>query len=383
MAMSRALLIRIGIMLTILAGLNAFLAWNVTTGLDAAGFSANAAAVWVVMYVLVFSYILGRVPLPKPLKPVGRLLKIVGSFYIFLFEMGILLFVVADLGALIVRLAGGDAGAYGEVAAWTIGGLMVLLLVAGTRNGLSPVVREYTLEIDKPGGVQREWSLVVASDIHLGNVIGNRHLRKLIAKAEELKPDLVLLPGDVIDDSIEPFLRNGMNKTISSLKAKRGVYAVLGNHEYYGGHIPEYAEKMKDAGIPVLQDETVLVADSLYIVGRKDKTAEAAGFGGGRKSVAELTEGLDHSKPIVLLDHQPTKFQQAADAGADLMLSGHTHRGQFAPNHWITKRLFELDWGYMRKDAMHVVVSSGFGLWGPPVRLASRSEILHIKLKFR
>lgn len=383
MAMSRALLIRIGIMLTILAGLNAFLAWNVTTGLDAAGFSARAATVWIVMYVLVFSYILGRVPLPKPLKPVGRLLKIVGSFYIFLFEMGILLFVVADLGALIVRMAGGDAGAYGEAATWTIGGLTALLLVAGTRNGLSPVVREYTLEIDKPGGVQREWSLVVASDIHLGNVIGNRHLRKLIAKAEELKPDLVLLPGDVIDDSIEPFLRNGMNKTIASLKAKRGVYAVLGNHEYYGGHIPEYAEKMKEAGIPVLQDETVLVADSLYVVGRKDKTAEAAGFGGGRKSVAELTEGLDHSKPIVLLDHQPTKFQQAADAGADLMLSGHTHRGQFAPNHWVTKRLFELDWGYMRKDAMHVVVSSGFGLWGPPVRLASRSEILHIKLKFR
>lgn len=383
MAMSRALLIRIGIMLTILAGLNAFLAWNVTTGLRAAGFSANAAVVWIVMYVLVFSYILGRVPLPKPLKPVGRLLKIVGSFYIFLFEMGILLFVVADLGALIVRLAAGDTGAYGEIAAWTVGGLVVLLLVAGTRNGLSPVVREYTLEIDKPGGAQREWSLVVASDIHLGNVIGNRHLRKLIAKADELKPDLVLLPGDVIDDSIEPFLRNGMNRTIASLKAKHGVYAVLGNHEYYGGHIPEYAETMKEAGIPVLQDETALVADSLYIVGRKDKTAEGAGFGGGRLSVADLTAGLDRSKPIVLLDHQPTKFQQAADAGVDLMLSGHTHRGQFAPNHLITKRLFELDWGYMRKDAMHVVVSSGFGLWGPPVRLASRSEILHIKLKFK
>ncbi len=382
MAANPRLLIRIGIILAIVTGLNAFIGWNATLGLNAAGIAYDAVALWIVLYVLVFAYVLGRIPLPKALKPIGRLLKIVGSYYIFLFEMCVLLFVAADIAGLAVRLAGGDTRAYGEAATYVVAALLIALIAVGTRNGLSPVVREYSLEIDKSGGVAKTWTIVVASDIHLGNVIGNRHLRKLIAKVDELKPDLVLLPGDVIDDSIEPFLRNGMNETIGKLKAKHGVFAVLGNHEYYGGHIPRYADEMKRAGIPVLQDETVLVADSLYIVGRKDKTAEAAHFG-GRKPVAELTEGLDPSKPVILLDHQPTMFRQAADAGVDLMLSGHTHRGQFAPNHWITKRLFELDWGYMRKDAMHVIVSSGFGLWGPPIRLASRSEIIRVTLHFK
>ena len=82
------------------------------------------------------------------------------------------------------------------------------------------------------------------------------------------------------------------------------------------------------------------------------------------------------------MDHQPYAFGTAADAGADLLLCGHTHRGQFAPNHLITRRLFELDWGYMRKSALHVLVSSGFGTWGPPIRLFSRSEVLFVTLNF-
>lgn len=102
----------------------------------------------------------------------------------------------------------------------------------------------------------------------------------------------------------------------------------------------------------------------------------------GRMSVEELLSRTDRAKPIIMMDHQPYQFGIAAQAGVDLLLCGHTHRGQFAPNHLITKRLFELDWGYMRKDDLHVVVSSGYGFWGPPIRLASRSEIVLIELTF-
>jgi predicted MPP superfamily phosphohydrolase len=139
---------------------------------------------------------------------------------------------------------------------------------------------------------------------------------------------------------------------------------------------------MSRIGIPVLRDESVLVNDALYIAGRKDKTAESAAQG-GRLSVSSLLSELDADRPIILMDHQPYHFDKAAAAGVDLMLSGHTHRGQFAPNHWVTRRIFELDWGYLIKDKMHVVVSSGFGTWGPPIRLASRSEIVEIKVQFK
>jgi predicted MPP superfamily phosphohydrolase len=146
--------------------------------------------------------------------------------------------------------------------------------------------------------------------------------------------------------------------------------------------VQQYIDEMKRIGIPVLRDETVEVANVLYVAGRKDKTSESAGAD-GRMPVAALLEGLDQRKPIILMDHQPTKFAQAAEAGADVMLSGHTHRGQFAPNHLFTRRIFELDWGYMRKAAMHVVVSSGFGSWGPPIRIGSRSEIIQLTLQFK
>ncbi|MNT99041.1 putative metallophosphoesterase [compost metagenome] len=82
------------------------------------------------------------------------------------------------------------------------------------------------------------------------------------------------------------------------------------------------------------------------------------------------------------MDHQPSALQEAADNGIDLSLHGHTHRGQMAPNHWITRRIFELDWGYLRKGNLHAFVSSGYGSWGPPIRIGSRSEILDITIRF-
>ncbi|MGO4274331.1 metallophosphoesterase, partial [Paenibacillus sp. TAF58] len=128
-------------------------------------------------------------------------------------------------------------------------------------------------------------------------------------------------------------------------------------------------------------DETVHVKERLYIVGRKDKAAERTPD--GREALAALLEGTDSKQPIIVMDHQPYHLDKAADAGADVMLSGHTHRGQMAPNHLITRRLFELDWGYLRKGNLHAIVSSGFGTWGPPIRLGSRSEIIELTIHFK
>lgn len=382
MTLHPRVIVILSLLLTAFAGLNLFIGWNAALWMDTANVPYSGRWFWSILFIAAFAYVIARFPLPKTIAPLGRLLKIVGSYYIFLFQMSVIAVLIADIAGVAVLWSGGDVDTYVKGAGAVIIVLFVWLLAVGTRNAFSPVVRKYELTIDKEGGEAKEWTIAVASDIHLGNIIGNRHLRKLITRVDGMKPDLIMLPGDVIDDSIEPFLRNNMSKTLGMLKAKHGVYAVLGNHEYYGGHIPEYIEEMSKVGIRVMQDETAEIAGSLYIVGRKDKTAEARQFG-GRKPVAELVEGLDHSKPIILLDHQPTMFQQSADAGVDLMLSGHTHRGQFAPNNWITKRIFELDWGYMRKHAMHVIVSSGFGLWGPPIRIGSRAEIIHVTLNFR
>lgn len=334
---------------------------------------------WILFWVVALSYLIGRFRmLPGPL---GRLLKVVGSYYFAILEFAVILLPITDLVAWFLHLAGVSRTSYVPFLSVIVGMVLMALLVRGSWNAWSTVKRTYEVEVPKYAGGLRELRILMASDIHLGNIVGKRHLRRLILHMRAMQPDLILLPGDVIDDDIEPFMRNNMSSVMKQLHARLGVYAVLGNHEYYGGHIEQYVKEMKKIGIQVLRDETVLIDNLFYIIGRKDKAAEGMDPE-GRAGIEALLEPLDHTKPIIVMDHQPYHFDRAAQAGTDLLLSGHTHRGQFAPNHWITRRLFELDWGYMLKERMHVIVSSGFGSWGPPIRLASQSEVIEIIVKF-
>lgn len=338
----------------------------------------SAGAYWTVFMVIAFAYVIGMVPWPKAVKPAARFFKVMGSYYLACMEFALIMLPLTDLIYWLLGLANIDRSAFTDEAGATLLLLLAVFLIWGSRNAWSTIVRIHPVKIDKSIGTSTPFTVAVASDLHLGNIVGNRHLRKMVTEINSMNPDIILLAGDVLDDSIEPFIRNGMIEQLKGLKARHGVYAVLGNHEYYGGSIKEYTGLMGSIGITVLQDEVVEAA-GVYIAGRKDKTAEAM-ESGGRLSVASLLEGLDLSRPVIMMDHQPTGFDLAAKAGVDVLLSGHTHRGQIAPNHWITKRLFELDWGYLLKDKLHVIVSSGYGTWGPPIRLASRSELIKLEV---
>ena len=366
------------VMVLVLGLVNVYIGWHLSVLLQAWLPGMNNAVYWTVFLVISFSYMIGRVPLPQALRPVGRLFKVIGSYYLACMEFAVILLPLTDLLYGVLALAGANLSAFVTEAGTTVLVLLAVFLIWGSRNAWSTVVRTHRLKVDKSIGTSVPLTVAVASDLHLGNIVGNRHLRRMVREMNAMNPDIILLAGDVLDDSIEPFLRNGMQQQLKLLKARYGVYAVLGNHEYYGGSIAQYTEVMRSVGIQVLQDE-VVETSGVYVVGRKDKTAEAM-EAGGRLSVEALLEGLDRSKPILMMDHQPTGFGIASEAGVDVLLSGHTHRGQIAPNHWITRRLFELDWGYLLKNKLHVIVSSGYGTWGPPIRLASRSELIKLEL---
>jgi len=360
-------------------GLNFYIGWNAQEWLRSWLPGFPDWALWALLALAALGYLVGRLRfLPKPL---GRGLKVFGAYYIGLFEYAVLLLPIADLAAWLFYASGASYKDTVTATGSVVAVLLLLLFAWGTWNAWTPIVRKYELDIAKNAGGRRRMDIVLVSDLHLGNIVGNRHLDRLLPRVERIKPDLILLAGDVLDDVIEPFVRNRMGERLGRLSAQLGVYAVLGNHEYYGGHIEEYVGRMAALGIPVLRDEHATPGGAIQIAGRKDKTAESMDPE-GRKSVAELLDGFDRSLPIVLMDHQPYGYAAAEEAGVDIVVSGHTHRGQFAPNHWVTRRLFELDWGYLRKGRMHAVVSSGFGTWGPPVRLASRSEIVHLSVTF-
>ncbi|MBM7563852.1 metallophosphoesterase [Paenibacillus sacheonensis] len=377
--MKRRMSARPYVMLLILFGLQGYVGWHLKLYLgEWLGFGGNvyAALYWPIYAVGAFGYLIARLLRRRLPVWVGLGLKRVGSYWLAVFEYAVLLLPFADLAAWLLRSQSvPPADAIMSVGTSVIVILLVIML-RGSWNAWSPIVRKHEVELSKTAGEWKELHIAVASDLHLGTTVGKRHLARLVRRVNELQPDLVLLPGDVLDDDVEPFIRRQYGHQLAQMQATLGVYAVLGNHEYYGGGIETYVPAMSELQMPVLLDEALLLGDSFYLIGRKDKTDRS------RASVAELTAGLDSGKPWILMDHQPSALREIADSGVDLSLSGHTHRGQMAPNHWITRRIFELDWGYKQIGRLHAFVSSGFGTWGPPIRIGSRSEILSITVRF-
>ena len=219
----------------------------------------------------------------------------------------------------------------------------------------------------------------MASDIHLGALIGERREKHLLDIIRWQKPDLVLLCDDLVDGEIAPVLRKKLGRHIQEINTPMGVYAVTGNHEYIGG-ISNTLPYLKSINIRMLMDETVTLPNGIQLVGRIDR---AAGRGPqGPKPLAELLIGIDTLKPIIVMNHQPFNLQEAVDAKVDLHLSGHTHNGQLWPVIFITNAMFELSYGYLKKGVTNFYVSSGYGSWGPPVRIGNRPEVVVFNLKF-
>ncbi len=258
--------------------------------------------------------------------------------------------------------------------------VVFVLLVAGHFNARKLRVQTLELTIPKNSHALRALSIVAASDIHLGTIICKSRLEHIVEKINSLNPDLVLLPGDVVDEDLGPVIKQNLGETLRTIRAKYGVVACTGNHEYIGG-VEEANEYLIEHGVNVLRDDSLKVADSVFIVGREDRAIRQ--FAGKQRApLGDIMKSVDKNFPVILMDHQPFRLDEAVEHGVDLQLSGHTHHGQLWPFQFITKRMFELSWGYKKKDRTHFYVSSGVGTWGPPIRIGNSPEIVHLKLSF-
>jgi predicted MPP superfamily phosphohydrolase len=232
------------------------------------------------------------------------------------------------------------------------------------------------VEITLRADVGRPLTIVAASDLHLGFGIGSRELARWIEIINLERPDAVLFAGDAIDSSTRPLWSGDYAAVLRRLDAPSGVFAVPGNHEYISG-VEESLRFLEQAGVRVLRDSVAMIADGVAVVGRDDASNR------GRATVASLTAGLPEGVATILLDHQPLDLDEAADAGIDLQISGHTHRGQLWPATWITDRLFERSHGALQKGSTNYYITQGLGIWGGKFRLGSRSEYLVIRVRRR
>ncbi len=260
--------------------------------------------------------------------------------------------------------------------------LLTGILLYGSWNATNPVVIRYELTIDKQVPGLDRLKAVLVSDIHAGRVVGADRIERLASELLSLNPDMIFYAGDIIDNDADYAEKNNLLTPLAKVKPTLGSYAVLGNHEYIGGQGAAAEALLRNVGMHVLRDDKLLIQDMLYVAGRDDRSS--AGYRNApRKPLREILTDVNKNLPVILLDHQPNSLQESADNEVDLQVSGHTHKGQFFPNNLIVERMYEQAWGYLRKGGLQLIVSSGYGTWGPPIRIGSRAEIVELTINFR
>jgi uncharacterized protein len=253
------------------------------------------------------------------------------------------------------------------------GGLAVIGMVQGLR---APVVVDYEVRLAGLPAALDGTVLVEVSDIHLGTLIGERWMTRLVDRLGAMKPDILVVDGDLIDGNarrIEPLV-----PVLKRLHAPLGVWAVTGNHEFYAG-LDRSLKLFDEAGFVTLRDRWVEVAPGLTLAGVDDLTARRQ-FGLGDHPVDAALAGRPPGA-TVLLSHTPWQAEKAAALGAGLMLSGHTHDGQIWPFGYLVRFTYPLLGGRYEVGGMTAIVCRGTGTWGPRMRLWRPSEIVRITLR--
>lgn len=282
----------------------------------------------------------------------------------------------------------------------SIGSVVVACAVAtclyGIFNARNIKVNEYSVTVNKSCGSDKHLKAVLVADLHMGYAIGVDHITNMVEKINQQNADIVIIAGDIFDNSYDGMDDpEGIKAQLKSIKSKYGVYAVYGNHDIdekilmgftfdWGGkqlHNEKMTNFMKECNIKLINDESVLINDEFYLVGRRD-TDKPGTEDGTRAEISELTKDLDKTKPIFVLSHEPDELQKTADAGADIDFSGHTHDGQLFPGNLTIGLFWENPCGMIKKDNMYSIVTSGVGVYGTFMRVGTDAEICSVDIDF-
>ncbi len=290
----------------------------------------------------------------------------------------------ADLVGLVLSKLRRRPRVYGLT--WAALFLCALYLGAGWHADHAVRPTFYALETDK---FQGDLRIVQIADAHVGTTFSGDGLMRYVNEINALGPDVVAVTGDFVDDDTSREDMLSACRALGALEARHGVFFVYGNHDggYYGEEARgwsdrEFREQLRENGVILLEDAAYPL-DDLYIVGRKDRSQ--ARRGADRQTAADLLSDLDRDRYVLLLDHQPYDFDGEAEAGADLVLCGHTHGGQFIPIRrvgvWIGENC--RTYGHERRLHTDFIVSSGIGNWAFRFKTGCFSEYVIVDVHGR
>ena len=258
--------------------------------------------------------------------------------------------------------------------------ICLLILSLGSYLAYHPIIRHYQIQTPKHISLKA----VHITDVHLGFMNTEGMFNRIVAKIEALEPDILLITGDFLENERSYAMLNDLGRALRKTNFPLGIWAVKGNHEYIAG-IDQSAQYMASLGIKTLRDSSVVIDGKLLLIGREDRSVRRI----SGKNPQTLTALLDSTvenhtsvrdiipeKLTILLTHQTPSHQEYENQNIDLVLSGHTHAGQLFPFNLVVKKFNEISYGLQKRGNAYFYVSSGAGIWGPPVRIGTYSEIV-------
>ncbi len=254
--------------------------------------------------------------------------------------------------------------------------ISLTVIKAGYQHTKIIKTKEYQVNLRRQGS---EYRIALISDLHMGIFVGHNHIRKVVSAVNALNPDLVVIAGDTFD--ADRALLTGYDKELNlisaelrKIKSGDGVFAVTGNHDPKLPNM-KFRNFMKNSNVTLLDNEMTELP-KINLIGRSDEATTK------RTGLSEIMQGANSEKPVIVMDHRPAHVNEAAEENADLVLCGHTHRGQFFPMSVYTRvrNGKELHYGHSVTGNTHSIVTSGAGFFSVPLRLGSDNEIADIHL---
>ncbi|MDO5403166.1 MAG: metallophosphoesterase [Eubacteriales bacterium] len=360
-------------------------------------------AVIVVVYIcFAMTLILGGLLLPSGFQ---RFLMRIGNIWLGTFIYILMNILIVDIAAIILKIINRrkELPMMKRLLRYYVTGVAVVISsVVFSTMGLIHAnhikLNTYDINIDKSVDGMDTMNIVMVADLHLGYNSSYRQMERMVSMINGENPDLVVFAGDIFDNNYDAVMEpERLTRLFAGIESKYGVYAVFGNHdvaetliggfsvssEKYAFRDERMVEFLKESNITVLEDETVNIAgNDIILIGRVDYKKAGNGTS-DRASIEKLTEKLDKSKVIIDLEHQPVGLSRAAGCGVDLMLSGHTHGGQFFPLTVVQPFAWENYWGVKKTGGMISIVTSGVGVYGPDMRVFTDSEVVSINVHFK
>lgn len=341
---------------------------------------------WITGFSLLIAFVL-------PQSRIQRIFKILSNYWIGIFFCALFLAAAGDLIGLFIPRK--DQSILAAAGVMILAAVMIFT-VYGSIHARQIDTMDYAVTVDKACAGRKELKVALAADLHLGYNSGLSQVKKMVKQINRGKPDLVCIAGDIFDNEFRGVKDpEKIEKELRKIQSTYGTYACWGNHDIgekiLGGFTfgtkkaPDNDRQMEEflsrSGIRLLDDKTILIGGSFYLAGRKDPS-KAGKMGEQRRNAEDLLKDCDLTKPVIVMDHEPKELKQLSEAGADLDLSGHTHDGQIFPGNLVTGMMWENSCGYKKIGNMNSVVTSGAGVWGPPLRVGTKSEVCQITVRF-